>query len=167
MQLNNSKKINSLESVIKNPLEGLPEDIFLFLTRVTPMINVDLLIKNKNSQTLLTWRDDGIFQPGWHIPGGIIRFKETIFDRIKAVALIELGAKITFKTEPLAVNEVIIPKKKDRSHFISLLYECTLNSRLNNKLKYKSGIAKPGEWAWHDTCPKDLIPVHEMYRKYL
>lgn len=168
VQLNiNKKKIDLLESEIKNSLDGLPEDIFLFLTRVTPMINVDLLIKNKSSQTLLTWRDDGVVYSGWHVPGGIIRYKETISDRIKAVALIELGAKVTFKTKPLAVNEVIIPKMMNRSHFISLLYECTLNSPLNNEIKYKSGIAKPGEWAWHDTCPKDLIPVHGMYRKYL
>lgn len=165
--MNNMKEIASLEATIKTPSAGLPDDIFLFLTRLTPMINVDLLIKNKSNQTLLTWRDDGGRYVGWHIPGGIIRFKETIAERLKAVALSELGAKITFKSEPLAVNEVIIPEKRDRSHFISLLYECALTSPLNSKLQYVSGQAKPGEWAWHDIGPKDLIPVHEMYRKYL
>ncbi|MDP2923379.1 MAG: NUDIX hydrolase, partial [Candidatus Omnitrophota bacterium] len=69
------QKIDLLESLIKNPSERLPEDIFLFVSRITPIINVDLLIKNKQNHTLLTWRDDGFYPPGWHIPGGIVRYK--------------------------------------------------------------------------------------------
>lgn len=43
------------------------------------MVNVDLLIKNVSSnETLLTWREDEYYGPGWHVPGGIVRFKETI-----------------------------------------------------------------------------------------
>jgi len=159
--------INSLESLIKNPSKGLPEDIFLFVSRITPNINVDLLIKNKKKQTLLTWRDDSYYGPGWHIPGGIIRFKETIANRIKAVAKNELGARVKFKKEPLAVNEVIIPKRKNRGHFISLLYECALTSPPDKNLKYEKGIPKPGQWAWHSKCPKNIILVHKMYRKFI
>jgi len=48
------KVINLLESSIKNSSQGLPEDIFLFVSRITPMVNVDLLIKNEQNQTLLT-----------------------------------------------------------------------------------------------------------------
>jgi colanic acid biosynthesis protein WcaH len=33
-------------------------------------------------RTLLTWRDDESFGAGWHVPGGIIRYKETAADRI-------------------------------------------------------------------------------------
>ena len=161
------KTIDLLESSIKNPSEGLPEDIFLFITRITPIINVDLLIKNGDHQTLLTWRDDGFYPPGWHIPGGIIRYGETISDRISAVALIELGAEIVFEEDPLAFNEDIHPSRKNRGHFISLLYECRLIRSLDKDIKYEIGTPKPGEWAWHDRCPKDIIPVHEMYRKFI
>jgi len=161
------KTIGLLESLIENPSEGLPEDIFLFVSRIIPIINVDLLIKNERNQTLLTWRDDGYWSPGWHVPGGIIRYKETISDRINAVAASELGAKIKFKKTPLAVNEVIHPSRRNRGHFISLLYECTLISSLDKNLGYEKGIPKPGEWAWHNKCPNDIIPVHEMYRKYM
>jgi ADP-ribose pyrophosphatase YjhB (NUDIX family) len=165
--LTNRKKILSLESVIDDPSDSLPEDVFLFITRLTPMINVDLLIKNDCNQTLLTWRDDGDNYSGWHIPGGIIRYKETIFDRIGAVASSELGASVAFKKNILAVNEVIIQELKNRGHFISLLYECTLKSPLDAKLKYNFGKARPGEWAWHDSCPDDLLSVQNFYRKYL
>ena len=159
--------IDSLVSLIKNPSKGLPEEIFLFVSRFTPIINVDLLIKNEQNQTLLTWRDDGYYPAGWHIPGGIVRYKEKISDRIKAVAASELGARIKFKKEPLAVNEVIIPSRRNRGHFISLLYECKLISPLNENLKYEKGIPKPGQWAWHTKRPKNIISVHRMYRKFI
>lgn len=162
------KIINLLESFINNPSEGLPYEVFLFVTRITPMINVDLLIKNENNHTLLTWRDDGIYLPGWHVPGGIIRYKETISDRIKAVAAGELGAKIKFSEKPLAINEVIHPpSRRVRGHFISMLYECALLSSLDEKLRYEKGTPKPGEWAWHNKCPDNIISVHEMYRKFM
>jgi colanic acid biosynthesis protein WcaH len=161
------KIIDLLETSIKNPSQGLPEDIFLFISRISPIINVDLLIKNERNQTLLTWRDDGYYPPGWHIPGGIVRYKETISDRIKAVAASELGAKIKFKKYPLAINEVIRPSRIARGHFISLLFECTLINSLNKNLRYEKGIPKPGEWAWHNKCPNNIIPVHAMYRKFI
>jgi colanic acid biosynthesis protein WcaH len=159
--------IDSLESLIEEPSKGLPEEIFLFATRITPMINVDLLIKNEDGHTLLTWRDDGYHKAGWHVPGGIIRFKEKIAKRIRAVALNELGVKVKFKSSPIAVNEVIIPSHKNRGHFISLLHQCTLTGSLKENIRYKRGVPNPGEWAWHRKCPKNIIPVHKMYSKYI
>jgi len=161
------KIIDLLEPLIKNPSIGLPEDIFLFISRITPLVNVDLLIKNEQNHTLLTWRDDGYYPPGWHIPGGIIRYKETIADRINAVASTELKVDVKFKKVPLAMNELINPSRRNRGHFISLLYECTLTSLPDNNRRYEKGIPKPGEWAWHNKCPNNIIPVHEIYHKFM
>jgi len=160
------KVIDLLESLIKNPSDGLPEDVFLFISRMTPLVNVDLLIKNEKKQTFLTWRDDGYHGPGWHIPGGIIRYKEKVADRINAVAKKELGAQVDFKKEPLAINEVIC-KRTTRGHFISLLYECKLISLLDESLKFGKGTPKSGQWAWHSKCPDNIISIHEMYRKFI
>jgi colanic acid biosynthesis protein WcaH len=159
--------IEKIEAMIKDPSEGLPDDIFLLISRITPLINVDLLIKNQEGQTLLTWRDDGYYPPGWHIPGGIIRYKETVAQRVHACALNELGADVKFKENPLAMNEMIHPLRKNRGHFISLLIKCTLIGSPRRKNGFKKGAPKPGEWAWHDRCPDDLIPVHEMYRRFI
>lgn len=161
------KTIDLLESYIENPSLGLPEDIFLFVSRITSLVNVDLLIKNEQNHTLLTWRDDGYYPPGWHIPGGIIRYKEKISDRIKAVAASELGATVNFKKQPLAINEIIDPSRMERGHSISLLYKCILTSSLKESLKHDKGTPKPGEWAWHNKCPNDLITVHEVYRRFI
>ena len=92
MKKNNTQKyILNLEKKISNKKKGLPEDIFLFTSRITPLINVDLLIKDKKLGTLLAWRNKGEKYPaGWHVPGGIIRFKEKIHNRVKLVAKNEL-----------------------------------------------------------------------------
>jgi ADP-ribose pyrophosphatase YjhB (NUDIX family) len=156
-----------LESCIEDPSEGLPEDMFLFVSTITPMINVDLLIKDEENHTLLTWRDDGHYGPGWHIPGGVIRYRETISERIRAVAANELGTEVACARAPLAINEVIDPSGRARGHFISLLYECALTGSLDEGLRYGNGSPKPGEWAWHGRCPDNLIAVHEMYRGFV
>lgn len=44
------KLINKIEKKIENPSKGLPEDIFRFISRITPLINVDLLIQNKKKE---------------------------------------------------------------------------------------------------------------------
>jgi colanic acid biosynthesis protein WcaH len=167
MEAKLSKIISELESLIEDPAKGLPEEVFLFITSITPMVNVDLLIKNEKKQTLLTWRNDDHHPPGWHIPGGVIRYKEKAPDRIEAVAMNELGARIKFKEEPVAINEIILDELKERAHFISFLYECSLVSTLDENLEYKGGAPKNGEWAWHDKCPDNLIEVHNIYREYI
>lgn len=158
--------LKTIEPFILNPMEGLPEDLFLFISRLTPLVNVDLLIKNDNNETLLTWRNDGLLPAGWHIPGGIIRFKEKMARRIALVARNELGAEVTFEPAPLAINEAIEASRNVRGHFVSLLFNCRLASRPAEHLRYNGGQPEAGQWAWHAKCPHDIISVHEMYRKY-
>lgn len=165
--MNISDAISIIEGNVPNPAKGLGEEVFLFISRMTPMVNVDLLIKNEENQTLLTWRDDGFFPSGWHIPGGIVRYKEKITYRIKAVAACELGATVKFKKEPLAIMEGINAKRKSRGHFISFLYECRLKSSPDERLRYLKGHPRPGEWAWHAKCPYNMVSVHEMYREFI
>src|SRR3954451_13793393 len=70
-----------LDAWVGEPVDGLPEEFFLFLSRYTPIVNVDLLIQEAigedRRRTLLTWRDDETYGAGWHVPGGIIRYKES------------------------------------------------------------------------------------------
>jgi ADP-ribose pyrophosphatase YjhB (NUDIX family) len=160
--------IHTLESFLTDPHRGLPEEVFRFVTRLTPMINVDLLIRDVEGRFLLTWRDDGFeYSPGWHLPGGIIRYKEGRGERIQAVAQNELGTSVRFQEEPLAVREVIHPTRRTRGHFISLLYLCELAAPPAEALRFRGGTPGAGQWAWHRDAPPDLIPVHDMYRAFL
>jgi len=160
-----SEAIKFLDSQIKKPYFGLPEEVFLFISRITPMVNVDLLVKNEKGQTLLSWRDDQFCGKGWHIPGGVVRFKEKLQERIKKVALKEIGGMVKFDPVPIVINEIIVPHRT-RGHFISILYKCFLPSKFMPKNK---GLSEKdnGYLKWHDGCPRNLIKVHKIYRKYI
>lgn len=162
--MNTKEAIKFLEKQIKNPSEGMPEEIFFFVSRITPMINVDLLIKDEKGRTLLAWREDDFYK-GWHIPGGIIRFKEKSETRIQKVAKQEIGAKVKFDPAPMAIYQ-LTSKQDTRGHFISLLYKCFLSSKFVLKNK---GLSKKdaGYLMWHDSCPRELLKCQNMYKKYI
>ena len=165
------KLIEKIESNVKNPSKGLPEDIFYLVGRLTPYVCVDLLVKNDLGQNLLSWRDETSLKNntgcGWHLPGGIIRFQEDISNRLKEVALHEIGTELSYHSEqPLAVNQIFDYEAKNRSHFISLLYRCELEDNYeidNNSLKE----GDVGFLKWHTGAPKNLLSNHNIYKKYL
>ena len=47
------KVIDLLESLIKNSSEGLPKEIFFFMSKITSIVNVDLLIKKRKESDAL------------------------------------------------------------------------------------------------------------------
>jgi len=156
--------INFLDEQIKDPKKGLPKEIFHFISKLTPLPNVELIINDEKGRILLSWRDD-IHGRGWHVPGGIIRFKEKIEHRIEKVAEIEIGTNVRFDPEPLAIKELIC-EHDIRGHFIAFIYKCYLpeNFVINNKGKKEN---EPGFLRWHDSCPKNLIKCQEDYKEFM
>ncbi|MCM1251856.1 MAG: NUDIX domain-containing protein [Clostridium sp.] len=149
---------------IDDPTKGLPEEIFLFATQITPMINVDLLVRDKDGRILLSWRNDEYCGTGWHVPGGIIRYKESANHRIEQVALKELGCRVKHSDKPIEIME-LISDNTARSHFITLVYEC----EIDGELFLEHQTCKKGEvgyLAWHDFFPEDMINVHYAYKNY-
>ena len=159
--------IEKLESYIKNPQKKLPEQIFFFISRNTPLVNVDLLIKDQKNRTLLSWRNDKYSGKGWHIPGGIIRYKETFEQIIQKVALNEIGMKVKFDSKPLTFRQIIIKNRKNRAHFISFLYACYLDSNVELKKNKNLKEKQVGFLKWHDSCPKNLIKCHKPYEEFI
>ena len=158
-------EIQNILSKIGNAREGLPEDVFLLVSQLTPLVNVELLIKDEEKGTLLTWRHDEFYGPAWHLPGGIVRFKELASTRIKKVAKSELEATVSFDREPIEVNEVMNKNRDVRGHFFSLLYTCKLTSPLNKNSAFKGENPINGYWRWFKDCPDNLVFQHEIYRQ--
>jgi len=150
----------------RDPSQGLPEEIFLLVSSLTPLINVDLLIQEESGRTLLTWRNDGYYPPGWHIPGGIIRYKEKMETRVRAVARQELDVEVDFHPVPLAVHEIINPHRKERGHFISLLYRCHLCTFPPENRRFQTSRPAADQWMWHEAFPENMIPPHKIYRPF-
>lgn len=148
---------------IKGAKEGLDDDVFSFVASITPMINVDLLIE-KDGKLLFAWRDDGK-NLGWHIPGGIIRYKETFHDRIIKTALNEIGDEVTHDDEPIKISEIFMPYQR-RGHSISLLYKCYVDDKyvIDNRDK---NVTDEGYLKWFDSCPELLVEGQKCYKDFL
>lgn len=157
------KIIELLENSIKNPSKGLPDEIFYFVGRLTPFVNVDLLIKHPTQGILLTMRDDEFTGKGWHFPGGIIRFRESWDLRVHEVAKNELNCNVDKINGPIAINQIIAPQQKERSHFISLMFECYLNDKEFDLLLKKSE-KEPTKINFFNSSPKNLLSWHKIYR---
>jgi ADP-ribose pyrophosphatase YjhB (NUDIX family) len=157
--------IAALEAAAGDPRTGLGTELFQFVSRMAPCANVDLLIQDERHRTLLTWRDDDLFGIGWHLPGGIIRYKETAADRVRACARDELATEVSFDPAPVFVSETI-REQSDRGHLISLLYRCRLRSLPDEARRASAFPPAPGQWQWHDAPPMGLLGVHRIYARF-
>ena len=164
--MNIAEAIAVLDKHVPNPSAGLPDEVFFYISRTTPLVNVDLLIKDEFGRTLLSWRNDQYAGKGWHLPGGIVRFRETLETRVKKVAETEIGTPVDFDPNPIAINQIILNERKNRSHFISVLYKCSLSAAFVPENKGISNIDS-GYLKWHATCPDNLLKFHEIYMKFL
>ena len=165
-----SINVNKLD-IIKNwfnsidAKKGIGEELFLSISQLTPIINVDILIKNNKNEILLTWRSDRYYGPGWHVPGGIVRFKETLLDRVKKVAKSELLLELENINGPIEHHEMFNNTRDIRGHFISFVFEVVLTQQ--PPIKLKSGtIPKEGEWKWFKKCPENFIHNQNALKIY-
>lgn len=156
-----------------HPEQGLGEELFLTVSSLVPIVNVDLLVYNDKGQFLLTKRDDPYCGKGWHVPGGCIRFKETCEERIRKVALGELGiSKLAIHKDPVKVFEIIehdkrpIENQNERAHFITLVYRCEVDDSYiidnGDRTESDAGFIK-----WFDSLPDDLLSTQNCYREII
>lgn len=152
---------------------GLGKDLFVFISSLTPIVNVDLLVYNSKGQFILSRRNDAHCGIGWHVPGGCIRFKESIESRIRKVAESELNlTDFQFDKEPLKVFEIIcnehrnIDNQDERAHFVTLVYKCYApdSYHIDNKGKTEcdSNYLK-----WFDKLPDDLLKIQQCYKEIM
>jgi len=163
--VNIHEAIAAIDGMVPDARKGLPEEVFLLASRLTPMVNVDLLVKDAAGRTLLSWRDDEFSGKGWHIPGGIVRYKETFEERILKTARKELGAEVVFDPVPAAIEQFFC-EHVSRGHFVSFLFKCRFLEEFSPENK---GLAETsrGYLKWHTVCPENMINIHEAYRKYI
>ena len=72
---------------------------------------------------------------------------------------------VEYDPVPIAINQIIL-SQKTRGHFISLLYKCFLSNKFIPENKELVSTDK-GYLEWHNSCPENLVKVHEMYREYI
>ena len=155
--------IARLRSFVTDPSKGLPEEVFQFVSGITPLVNVDLLITDPTEGVLLTWRPTGNYPAGWHLPGGIIRLRESFEERIKKVALDELSVEVAKVEGPVEINQMIHPEARSRVHFISFLYKVSIRGALDEAIQWRVGDPLPGQWHWHREWPENMYGPQSVY----
>ena len=130
------------------------------------MVNVDLLIRNDRREILLTWRHDELYH-GWHVPGGVMRYKERLADRVAAVAHIELGTAVTIKGGAAG---------RHRDHPAGAARRAATSSRScstarwqrppDETLQIPRRAAEARRVGMARRLPAGMISSHEMYRRF-
>lgn len=69
----------------------LPPDLFTTIVQHTPLISIDLIVKNDSGEVLLGKRLNAPARGYWFTPGGRIYKNETMADAFKRIAHDELG----------------------------------------------------------------------------
>ncbi len=164
--------VEILRNLDINPVEGLPEELFLLISGLVPLPNVDLFILNAKGEILLTRRNDEYFQKSWHIPGGTMRYRDSFEKRIQETALRELGTKVTFDKDPISIRNVLreynetVEHKRERGHNVAILYKCYLP----DDYEIDNGNLSPndnGYLKWFDELPEDFMRIQYIYEDVL
>lgn len=135
------KQLITLLKKIENPQLGLPQSVFDTLVKIVPFVSCELIIIGKKG-VLLTWREDKWWK-GWHVPGGLLRYRESFDNRIKKVADKELGIKIEKYKFLFNMNYT----EDSRGHSVSFVFLCFTNEA-------------PRDGQFFKKMPKDIIKEH-------
>lgn len=147
---------------------GMPEELFLLVSSLVPLPNVDLLVVNQQNQLLLSRRCDPYYPKSWHIPGGCMHFHDDFALRIQETAVRELGCTVTFEETPLAVRNVIrkcseeLPQSRERGHNVAILFRCSLPDDYQidngNRTEDDDGYLK-----WFNCLPDDFLAIQHVF----
>jgi len=109
-----------------------PLEAFMLALSLTPVANVEVVIRNDQGHVLMTYRGDADFT-GWHFPGGLISFGENIENSCKRVAFKEVKSDVNNFQVIGIINNSDLEKDKRHykghpfsNHFIAIVVTCDL-----------------------------------------
>ena len=147
---------------------GIGKVLFESISRLTPAVSVELIIKSQDQRrSLLTWREDELYGPGWHVPGGVVRFKEKLTSRVQKVLKNEIDVSASKIEGPIGFHEIFNEKRDKRGHFICFVYKVILIEDPPFRTKAQDGLITRGSWRWFTECPDNLIENQHSLVKYI
>lgn len=124
--------------------EGRWKQAFVPMVSKLVRVCVDLAVI-KDHQVLLKWRKDEYWE-GWEMPGGSLGPGESWEDAANRLAEEEFGLKVRFEQKLDAYNNT----DNLRAHDLTVLLLC-------------EPLSEPREGQWFQSCPPDIINVHQKY----
>lgn len=113
----------------------IDDTTFCNIIKNTPLISIDLIVKNHQGQVLLGKRNNPPAQHYWFVPGGRIRKNETFIEAFSRLTLQELGQSFSlnnakfiapyqhFYTDSVFANNI-------STHYVVLAYQLTIDADL-------------------------------------
>ena len=112
------------------PRPLLPRETLIGVVRHTPLVSIDLILRDGRGEVLLGWRRNRPAQASWFVPGGRILKDERVAEALRRIAQAELGltADEVAAARPAGVFEHLYPDNfADEpgigTHYVVLAYE--------------------------------------------
>lgn len=115
----------------------LSKQAFTQIIANTPLVSIDLVVKNPQGQFLLGWRKNRPAKNFWFVPGGRIQKNERLNDAFIRLTETELGQRITMNDaqwkglyEHFYDDFVFADETEEQvsTHYVVLAFEITLDS---------------------------------------
>lgn len=132
----------------------LSDEDYNFIYSRSPRVTVDLYIVNSSGSILLTKRDIEPYKDHWHLPGGRIKFRETISDALKRISKAELGIDIESNNIIGTIQFLTEEQQGNPRHSISLVHLVRYNAP-------DGPIVKDGEF--FKELPAVIIPEQKEF----
>lgn len=131
---------------------------YAFIYNNVPRLCVDLVIRSSDGAILLALRNIHPYKDLWHLPGGGVRFKETLQDTASRIALKEFGVNVKLLKEIGACQTMNDDLDENTPrHSVSIVCEAELIDGIP-KITAESADIK-----YFQTLPKETHPYHKMF----
>ena len=149
-------------------LERKKNKDFLHIIAATPLVSIDIIVRNGEGKVLLGKRVNRPAKGCWFVPGGRIRKNEKLEDAMRRIASAELGITITLDRVRLMgayehiYEDNFFGEEGISTHYVVLGYEYFLEEGIQITLDDQHSAAK--WWRIEDLL---LSPeVHENTKAY-
>ncbi len=146
----------------------LGREDFIAVVKNTPLVSIDLVVQNDDSEVLLGLRKNGPAKDYWFVPGARIFKDERLAQAFERITEEELGVKITYKkAQFLGVFEHLyaenFTKKQDFStHYVVLAHKMQVK---NDLLKLPEDQHSQYKWL-DETALLEDEKVHPYSKAY-
>jgi colanic acid biosynthesis protein WcaH len=146
----------------------MKSDKFLEIIDSTPLVSIDIILKNSLDEILLGRRVNRPAKDYWFVPGGRIRKNETLKVAMGRISRAELGFEIAIENAKLLgaydhiYDDNFISKAGINTHYVALGYEVLIQAGQSIDIDSQHSEVR---W-WPISVLIESSAVHENSKKY-
>lgn len=134
----------------------LSDSAYDYVYSRAPRLCVDLFVINEDNSILLSRRDAEPYKGFWHLPGGRVRFRETIGEAVNRIGKEELGIEISGPVKGIGICEFLMEIQNNQNrHSISLVHLVPISS-----IDKKTPIPEGDGFRYFNQIQGPVIPEH-------